>query len=63
MRNFLDGVRTRKPPFCAVRDAFQSAATVQLGMIAYNTGARIRWDRQKLDIAGNPEARKLLQHP
>lgn len=61
MRNFLEGVRTRKPPICAVRDAFQSTATVQLGMIAYNTGARIRWDRQKLDIAGNPEAQRLLK--
>ena len=61
MKNFLECVRTRQKPVCAIGDAFQSTATVQLGMIAYNTGARIRWDRQKLEIAGNPEASRLLK--
>lgn len=61
MRNFLECVRTRQLPACTPRDGFQSTATVQLGMIAYNTGARIRWDRQKLDIDGNAEARSLLK--
>jgi hypothetical protein len=63
MQNFLECVRTRQKPVCAIGDAFQSTATVQLGMIAYNTGARIRWDREKLDIIGNPEAQKLLKRP
>ncbi|MBI4875569.1 MAG: Gfo/Idh/MocA family oxidoreductase [Acidobacteria bacterium] len=61
MRNFLECVRSRSKPLCRIQDAFQSTATVQLGMIACHTGSRIQWDRQKLDIPGNPAAQKLLK--
>ena len=43
MAEFLDAVRTRKQPSGTVEQAFQSTATVKLGMIAYDCGQSIRW--------------------
>ncbi len=59
--NFLDGVRRGAPLAAPIDDAFRSTATVQLGMIAYRTGARIAWDEAREEIVGNPEAAKLLK--
>jgi predicted dehydrogenase len=44
MADFLQAVRTRKPPLCLIEDAYQSTATVKLAMIAYETGLRLEWD-------------------
>ncbi len=63
VKNFLDAVRTknRKTISCTPEDAFQSTATVQLAMISYYTGSVVKWDYQKKEIAGNPEASQLLK--
>ncbi len=63
MVNFLDSVRTRTQPVCVIEDAYCSAATVQLAMIAYQTGARLSWDGEKEQILGNKEASDLLMRP
>jgi predicted dehydrogenase len=60
--NFLDGVRAKTQPVCQPEDAYQSAVTVQLGMISFYTGSgRIVWDSKTEQIAGNPAASKLLK--
>jgi len=61
VQNWLESVRTRKPPMCLPEDAFRSTATVQLATIAYRTGSRVVWDSQKEQIVGNPAAEKLLK--
>ncbi len=61
MANFLDAVRTRRPPVCVMSDAFKSTATVQLAMIAYETRSTVNWDAEKLDIIDNAPAAALLQ--
>lgn len=61
MANFLDCVRTRQPPVCPVEEAFRSTATVQHGMIAYESASTVRWDEKSLQILDNPAAAKLLQ--
>jgi predicted dehydrogenase len=61
MADFLDAVRTRRQPACPIADAFQSTATVQLAMIAYETGSTVHWDESKLEITNNPPAAKLLR--
>lgn len=58
---FLDAVRTRRPPSCLIEDAYRSTATVQLAMVAYDVGARIVWDDIEEEIVGNPEAGRLLK--
>jgi predicted dehydrogenase len=59
--NFLDGVRSRKQPVCKPDDAFQSTTTVQLGMIAYYSGAKIEWDAAAGRINGSPEAAGMME--
>ena len=61
VENWLDAVRARKQPAVVPEDGFYSTATVQLAMIAYKTGSRVVWDRQKEQIVGNPAAAKLLK--
>ncbi len=61
MTEFLDCVRTRRPAPCTVADAHLSTTAVKLGVIAYETGARLRWDAAKEEIVGNPAAASLLR--
>ena len=61
--NFLNAVRKKDRNLisCTPEDAFRSTATVQLAMISYYTGSEVRWDEEKKEIIGNPEASKLLK--
>jgi len=61
MKDFLECVRTRRKPFCSIEDAFQSTTAVHLAMIAYETRSVVEWDGVKEEIAGNPEAAKMLK--
>jgi len=61
--NFLNAVRNKDKTMiiCDPGDAFKSTATVQLAMIAYNTGSIVKWDQQKKEITGNPQAAAMLK--
>jgi len=61
--NFLTAVRNKDKNLinCTTEDAFKSTATVQLAMIAYNTGSIVKWDQEKKEIVGNEEASALLK--
>lgn len=63
VESFLNAVKNKDKSLlsCTPEDAFQSTATVQLAMISYYTGTMVKWDQQKKEIIGNPEAAKLLQ--
>jgi predicted dehydrogenase len=61
MANFLDAVRSGSPLACPIEDGFQSTATVQLGMIAYESNSVVQWDEAKEQIPGNPAAAALLK--
>jgi predicted dehydrogenase len=61
MADFLEGVRTRKPPVCSPQDAFKSTASVQLAMIAYELKRQVQWNGSGKQIAGDPEAAGLLK--
>ncbi len=63
MTEFLEAVRTRKPPSCSVEEGYRSTATVKLGMIAYAVGARIAWDERSEQIVGHPAAAGMLKRP
>ena len=63
MADFLASVRARRQPQCTVRSAFESTTTVQLAMIAYETGSVVQWDSSQLNVVNNPAAEKLLQRP
>jgi predicted dehydrogenase len=61
MENFLRAVRTGQPPACPVDEGFRSTATVQLGMIAYESGTIVDWDETTEQIPENAEAARLLR--
>jgi len=63
VENFLKAVRSKdnKLIACTPEDAWKSTATVQLAMISYYTGSLVKWDEQKQEIIGNPEAAKLMK--
>jgi hypothetical protein len=63
MAEFLEAVRSRQQPGCTIDDGFRSTATVQLAMIAYQTGSTVRWDSEAMQIVDNPAAAALLQRP
>ena len=63
VENFLKAVRNKDKTLisCTPEDAFKSTATVQLAMISYNTGSIVKWDQEKNEIIGNPEASALMK--
>lgn len=63
VENFLKAVRNKDRTLisCTPEDAFKSTASVQLAMISYNTGSIVKWDQEKNEIMGNPEASALLK--
>ncbi|HUT93108.1 MAG TPA: Gfo/Idh/MocA family oxidoreductase [Thermoguttaceae bacterium] len=61
MADFLEAVRTRRQPACPIEEGFRTTATVQLGMIAYQSGSVVRWDAQREQIPDNLAAAKLLK--
>jgi hypothetical protein len=48
VQNFLDCVRTRKPPTAPMRVAFQAALVVQMANLSLRNARRMRWDGQKV---------------
>ncbi|MGQ9590816.1 MAG: Gfo/Idh/MocA family protein [Planctomycetota bacterium] len=60
MANFLECVRTRRPTVAPVEVAVLSDSITQLSMIAILTGRKIRWDPRREEIAGDPDASRLI---
>ena len=60
MANFLQAVKGREPLKCPIEQGFQSTATVQLGMIAYESESTVHFDGQTKQIRDNADANELL---
>ena len=61
MAEFLHAVRARQQPSCSMEDAARSTATVQLAMIAYETGLPVSWDAAAERITNNAAGQGLLK--
>ena len=48
--NFLDSVRTRKQPNAPVEKGFQAALILQLANRSIETGRKMRWDAERLEV-------------
>ena len=59
-KNWLECIKSRKPPICDVEIGHRSATVCHLGNIALRTGAPIVWDPEKEEIVGDAEAAKLM---
>lgn len=60
MANFLDGVRTGKPCICPADVGHRSVSVCHLGVIALQSGKRLRWDPAKEQF-DDMEANKMLR--
>jgi predicted dehydrogenase len=60
MTEFLEAVRRRSQPHCTPEEGHLSTTAVKLAMIAYDTGATIRWDAAAEQILNHPPANQLL---
>lgn len=58
--NFLESVRSRKPPNADIEIGHRSTTVALLGNIAMKTGRKLQWDAEREDFVGDPEASKLL---
>lgn len=63
MRNFLEGIRTRRPTITPAETAHRSASIGHLGQIAMRTGRKLRFDPATETILGDPGAAALLDNP
>lgn len=59
--NFLECVKSRNKPISDVETGHRSTTAPHLGNIALRVGRKIRWDVEKEQIIGDPEAGKLLR--
>ena len=58
---FLEAVRTRTPASCTPEDAHRSTSSVQLAMIALESGGRVEWDAARETVRDNAKANALLK--
>jgi hypothetical protein len=60
VKEFLEAVRGRGQVSCTPEDAYRSTASVQLAMVALDTGGRVDWDAGTETVAA-PEAMARLK--
>ncbi|GGM80091.1 oxidoreductase [Dyadobacter beijingensis] len=59
-KDFLNAIRTRKPPICDVETGHRTASVCNIGNIAYGLGRSLQWDPQKEQFKGDKKANELL---
>lgn len=62
-KDFLNAIRTRKPPICDVETGHRTASVCNIGNIAYGLGRSLKWDPVKEDFEGDKKASQLLGRP
>jgi predicted dehydrogenase len=60
-RNWLECIRSRKQPNCTIEMGRDSAINAQLGNIAYRSGAKVYWDKNRNAIINNTKAEQLAK--
>lgn len=58
--DFLDAIKTGRRPVSDIEEIHYSTNMSLLGMLSFKLGRSIRWDGEKEECIGDPEANKLL---
>jgi len=61
--DFIECVKTREKPFRDIEIAHRTATVCHLGNIAYWLNRPLKWDSEKEEIIGDPEANRWLDRP
>jgi len=59
--DFLAAIETGKRPVSDIEAVHRSTNMSLLGMLSYKIGRSVKWDGQKEQVIGDPEANKLLR--
>jgi predicted dehydrogenase len=59
--DFLASIASGRRPVCDIEIGHRSTSMSLLGMLSLKLGRSVRWDGQKEQIVGDPEASKLLR--
>ncbi len=62
-RNFLDGVKLRKPCYAPAETGHRTITIAHLGNISMMLGRKLRWDPDQEQFVGDDEANKHLSRP
>jgi predicted dehydrogenase len=62
-RDLVNCIISRKRPFQDVEYAHRTATVCHLGNICYKLGRNLKWDPEKEDFVGDPEASRLIDRP
>jgi predicted dehydrogenase len=62
-RNFLDAIKSRRPPIADVEEGHQVATACHLANLSLRLGRKLRWNPQTEEIIGDPEAAAQLVRP
>ncbi len=60
-QDFINSMKTRKPPICDVEVGHRSATVCNIGNIAYALGRSLEWDPEKEKFSKDGEANKFLK--
>ena len=60
VRNFLDGVKTRRRCVCHPEAAHRAMTVCQLANVALRTGRNLQWDPAKEQFVGDEEANRFI---
>ena len=60
MGNFIECMKTRKPPVAEAEIGHRSASICHLGNIALRLGRKLNWDPQKEQFVNDDEAQKMV---
>jgi predicted dehydrogenase len=63
VRNFLDSVKSRRPPVADLESAHRVATICHLANISLRLGRKLRWDGRREEIVGDAEAARWLERP
>ncbi len=61
--DFIRGVRTRQPTLSTIDVAVRSDAVCQLAWCAFQLQRPLRWDPEREEFVGDPEANRLMTRP
>jgi predicted dehydrogenase len=61
--DFLQAIEAKRPPVASIERGHRSSVLSLLGMLSLKIGRSIRWDGDKEEIVGDPEAGRLLARP
>jgi predicted dehydrogenase len=59
--DFMDAIRTGRRPVCDIEIGYRATTLSLLGMLALRLGRSLRWDGEKGEVLGDPEANALLE--